>query len=90
MSMVGLVLLIACANVANLLMARTVIGIAVGVPASIAVSRLVQSQLFGVAAGDPATVAAASLLLLAVALLAGYVPAGQATRIDPVRALRAG
>lgn len=67
----------------------TVIGIGVGVPASIAVSRLVQSQLFGVAAGDPATVAAASFLLLAVALLAGYVPAGQATRIDPVRALRA-
>ena len=69
--------------------ALTVIGIGVGVPASIAVSRLVQSQLFGVAAGDPATVAAASFLLLAVALLAGYVPAGQATRIDPVRALRA-
>ncbi len=69
--------------------ALTVIGIAVGVPASIAVSRLVQSQLFGVAAGDPATVAAASLLLLTVALLAGYLPAGQATRIDPVRALRA-
>jgi predicted permease len=69
--------------------ALTIIGIAVGVPASIAVSRLVQSQLFGVGAGDPATVVAASLLLLAVALFAGYVPAGQATRIDPVRALRA-
>ena len=67
----------------------TLVGIAIGVPASIAVSRLVQSQLFGVAAGDPATVAVASLVLMAVALLAGYVPAGQATRIDPVRALRA-
>ncbi|MBP1634217.1 MAG: hypothetical protein H6Q10_791 [Acidobacteria bacterium] len=69
--------------------ALTLIGIAVGVPASVGVSRLVQSQLFGVPAGDPATIVAASLGLLAVALLAGYVPAGQATRIDPVRALRA-
>jgi predicted permease len=65
------------------------VGIVVGVPASVAVSRLVQSQLFGVAPSDPATILAASLTLLAVALLAGYVPAGQATRIDPVRALRA-
>jgi ABC-type antimicrobial peptide transport system permease subunit len=65
------------------------VGIGVGVPASIAVSRVVQSQLFGVSAGDPATVLAASVILLAVALLAGYLPAGHATRIDPVRALRA-
>ena len=69
--------------------ALALVGIAIGIPAAVALSRLVQSQLFGVAAGDPGIVAGASLTLLAGALLAGYVPAGQATRVDPVRALHA-
>ena len=65
-----------------------VIGVAVGLPLAIASGRLISSLLFGVSAADPATLAAATAFLLTVALLAGYVPAGQATRVDPMRALR--
>jgi predicted permease len=63
-------------------------GIAIGVPVALALSRLVQSQLFGIAAADPITLAAASLLLAAIALLAGYLPGRRAARIDPLAALR--
>ena len=50
--------------------------------------RLIGSQLYGVTAGDPVTIAGAAGLLLAVALLAGYLPARRATRVNPVLALR--
>jgi len=69
--------------------AMAVVGLAVGVPLSVAAGRFVSSLLFGVSPADPGTLAAACVLLLGVALLAGYVPAGQATRVDPIRALRA-
>ena len=65
-----------------------VIGLAVGLPLAVASGRLISSLLFGVSPADPVTLAAATGFLLTVALLAGYVPAGQATRVDPMRALR--
>lgn len=64
------------------------IGLAVGVAAGLVGTRLIESQLYGLSKFDPATFVAASALLTAVALMAGYVPAARAARIDPVRALR--
>jgi putative ABC transport system permease protein len=64
------------------------IGIALGVPAAWAAARLVQSMLFGLSADDPATMAGAAVILLSAALLAAYVPARRAARVDPMTALR--
>jgi predicted permease len=63
-------------------------GIAVGVPASIALTSLVRTQLYGVEPGDPLSLALATLLLAAVSVLAGYLPARRAASYDPVRVLR--
>jgi putative ABC transport system permease protein len=63
-------------------------GLALGLVAAWGLSRVVSSQLYGVAATDPLTIASAAGVLAAVALLAGYVPARRATRINPVLALR--
>jgi predicted permease len=63
-------------------------GSVVGVVAALAVSRLLTSLLFGVRPDDPLTLGGAAGLLVAVALLATYVPARAATRIDPMVALR--
>ncbi len=63
-------------------------GIAIGVFASFAASKLIASLLFNTAPTDPATFSGALLLLLGVAILAGYLPALRATRIDPTTALR--
>ena len=63
-------------------------GIAFGLPAAFALTRLVQAQLYGVQATDPLSIAMATLLLAAVALLAGYIPARRAAGYDPVRVLR--
>ena len=65
-----------------------VIGVAVGLPLAIALSRVVQSQLFDLSAHDPIALAAAATLLAVVALVAGYLPARRATRVDPMLALR--
>ena len=63
-------------------------GAAVGIPAALGAGRLVRSLLFGLSPADPAVIAGSAALLLAVAALAGYLPARRATRIDPVAALR--
>jgi ABC-type antimicrobial peptide transport system permease subunit len=64
------------------------IGVAVGVPVTLGAGQLVQSQLFGLSPSDPFTVATAVLSIAVVTLLAAYLPARRASRVDPVVALR--
>ena len=64
------------------------IGVVIGMAASLAVSRVLKSFLFGLSAADPMTFGIIPLLLAAVALLACYVPARRATKVDPMIALR--
>jgi putative ABC transport system permease protein len=64
------------------------IGTALGVAASVALARFLGSMLFGIKPTDPVTFVAVSLLLLAVAWLACYLPARRATHVDPTVALR--
>jgi ABC-type antimicrobial peptide transport system permease subunit len=72
----GQALLLACA------------GLAIGLVASLATARALHSLLFGVSPADPMTLAVSSVLLLVVAVLAAYVPASRAERVDPAAALR--
>ena len=65
------------------------IGLALGVGGALIASRLVETLLFGLTARDPLTLVATAVTLGAAALLAGYVPARRASRIDPTVALRA-
>jgi predicted permease len=69
-------------------MLLALIGAAVGILVALPVARLASGLLYGVSATDPITYAAITLLLMGVALLACYLPARRATRIDPLVALR--
>jgi len=69
-------------------MKLTFIGLALGLVSSLALTRTMKNLLFNVSATDPATFAAIALLLIAVALLACFVPARRATKVDPLVALR--
>jgi putative ABC transport system permease protein len=64
------------------------IGLALGLMASLALTRFVRSQLFGLEPSDPATFAGAAAVLLATAMLACWVPARRASHVDPMVALR--
>jgi ABC-type antimicrobial peptide transport system permease subunit len=63
------------------------IGVALGLPSIWAVKSIVATQLFGISALDPVTISGATFLLAAVAVVAGYVPARWASRVEPMRAL---
>jgi Acidobacterial duplicated orphan permease len=65
-----------------------VAGLAIGLAASLATTRALSSLLFGISPTDPVTLGLTSLLLLTVAVLAAYIPAARAQRMDPVVALR--
>jgi predicted permease len=68
--------------------AMVAVGVAVGVPLAFALGRIVQGQLFELSAQDPVALFAAAATLALVAVVAGYLPARRATRVDPILALR--
>lgn len=67
----------------------TLLGLGVGLALALALGRVAQSLLFQVSPSDPLVLAAVALVLLSVALLASFLPARRASRVDPVSALRA-
>ena len=80
------------ADVVRMVMKETMslvsIGMAIGLGAALATTRLISTLLFDLSPNDPATIAAAVSLMIAVAALAGYLPARRASRVDPMTALR--
>ena len=73
--------------VAKLGIKLTAIGLAIGIAMALALTRLISAFLYGVKPSDPLTYAAVALALAAVALLACYIPARRASRVDPMVAL---
>jgi ABC-type antimicrobial peptide transport system permease subunit len=63
-------------------------GVAIGIGLALAFARLISNELYGLKGTDPATIGASALALIAVAVLAGYLPARRAAKVDPMVALR--
>ena len=63
-------------------------GVVVGAPMAFAGARLASTLLFGLTPADPVSLLFAALLMIVVAMMAGYLPARRATRVDPMVALR--
>ncbi len=64
------------------------VGVAIGIPLAIACARLATGLIFGVAPGSPATYIPSAAVLLATGLLAAFLPARRAAKVDPLVALR--
>jgi len=79
-------------NIAWMILRETlvlvVIGLVIGIPTAMFAARFISSQLFGLNPTDPAALIGAAVLLTLVALIAGYVPARRASRVNPLNALR--
>jgi putative ABC transport system permease protein len=71
-------------------MILALIGVALGLATALALTRVMKNLLFNVSATDPATFTLIALLLVSVALIASYIPARRATKVDPLQALRHG
>ena len=69
-------------------MSLTLIGVGIGITGAVMLTRFLSSLLYGVKPNDPVTLVTVSLLLLAITLLAAYMPARRAARVDPMTALR--
>jgi putative ABC transport system permease protein len=80
------------ANVLRMILGQglrlALVGVGFGLLAAIAFTRMLQGLLFGISAGDPLTFALLAMLLIAVALVACWIPARRATKVDPLVALR--
>jgi len=70
-------------------MRLAVVGLGAGMALALVGTRALRSQLYGIRSSDPATYVALSAVLLVVAVLATYLPARRATRVDPAITLRA-
>ncbi len=66
----------------------TVLGVAMGLAAALALGRLVKSMLYGLQPADPLSLLASAVLLLTVAVVAGWIPAVRASKVEPMEALR--
>jgi ABC-type antimicrobial peptide transport system permease subunit len=69
-------------------LALALAGTVIGVPVALMATRLIANRLFGISAGDPVTIGGVVLLMTAVAVLAGFLPARRAARVDPLVAVR--
>jgi len=69
-------------------MLLALIGVGLGLAGALALTRVMSGLLFNMSATDPATFVGVALLLVAVALIASYIPARRATKVDPLQSLR--